>query len=190
MDILGVGGWELALILVITLVVAGPARMIRWAYQLGQFFAKLRVLWAQAAASLQKEFDEAGMDVQVPKDVPTRQTLRRDLTNMVNPLLKDVREPLDEFTEEVRRSRSEVRSAVSPLKSLNGSGSMSDPMGTKPAKPASQAPAPTGTLSSELGVWGAKPTSPAEAQDDKTSNDLGTWGLPRPASDDNPTEEA
>lgn len=173
MEILGVGGWELVLILVIALVVAGPARMIRWAYQMGQFFAKLRVLWAQAAASLQKEFDAAGLDVQVPKDVPTRQTLRRDLTNMVNPLLKDVREPLDEFTEEVRRSRSEVRSAVSPLKSLNGSGSMTDPMGTQAKKPP-QSPAPMATIPPELGIWnGNTPNTPPS---DEASSDLGVWG--------------
>lgn len=175
MEILGVGGWELVAILVIALVVAGPTRMIRWAYLLGQFFAKLRVLWTQAATTLQKEFDEAGVDIQVPKDVPTRQTIRRDITNMVNPLLKDVREPLDEFTEEVRRSRSEVRGAVSSLKSLNGSGSMSDPMGTgaKPAKFA-QPSTPMPSIPPELGVWNSQPAQATEPA--TTLQDLGTWG--------------
>jgi len=188
MDILGVGGWEVVAILVIALVVAGPARMLRWSYVLGQFFAKLRVLWAQAAASLQKEFDEAGMDIQVPKDVPTRQTLRRDLTNMVNPLLRDVREPLDEFTEEVRKTRAEVRGVITSLKPLKGSGSMSDPMGTRPAKPA-EPTTPPASLPSDLGTWGAMPTPTPTAEKHPLSAEFGTWAQSQPVAEpdtDNP----
>lgn len=175
MEILGVGGWEMVAILLITLVVAGPARMIRWAYQIGRFFAKLRVLWSQAAASLQKEFDAAGVDIQVPKDVPTRQTLRRDLNNMVNPLMQEVRAPLDEVSNEVRRTRSEARNAVSPLKSLNGSGSMSDPMGTAPRKPTP--PTATPPLPS-FGTWGQPNDSAANAPKTPPPSDFGTWGQP------------
>ncbi len=164
MDILGIGGGELVAIFVIALVVAGPARMIRWAYLLGQFFAKLRVLWSQAAASLQKEFDEAGMDIKVPKDVPTRQTFRRDIGNMVNPLLRDVREPLDEFTEEVRRTRAEVRETTSSLKSLNGSGSMGSPKPFAPT-PALVIPPP------DLGTWG-KAMDAAQEPDDKPTGEV------------------
>jgi hypothetical protein len=116
------------------------------------------------------------MDIQIPKDVPTRQSLRRDITNMVNPLLKDVREPLDEFNEEIRRSRSEVRNAVSPLKSLGDSGSMSDPMGKGKPKLA-QPPTPMATLPSELGTWSAKPSTTAPSSEQTTTEqDLGTWG--------------
>jgi len=170
MDILGVGGGELVAIFLIALVVAGPTRMIRWAYLLGQFFAKLRVLWAQAAASLQKEFDDAGVNVQVPKDVPTRQTLRRDIGNMVNPLLRDVREPLDEFTEEVRRTRAEVRETTSSLKSLNGLGSMSDPLGVSSPKPFAPPAAPI-VAPSDLGTWG-KAMGAAQKPDDKPTREV------------------
>ena len=36
MDILGIGGGELVLIVLVMLVVAGPKRMIQWAYIAGK----------------------------------------------------------------------------------------------------------------------------------------------------------
>jgi len=45
MEIFGIGGAELVAILIIMLVVAGPKRMIQWAYVLGQYVAKFRAMW-------------------------------------------------------------------------------------------------------------------------------------------------
>ena len=63
MEIFGVGGAELAAILIIMLIVAGPKRMIQWAYVLGQYMAKARAMWAETMTYVQKELNDAGMDV-------------------------------------------------------------------------------------------------------------------------------
>ncbi len=94
MDILGVGGWELVAILIIMLVVAGPKRMITWSYQLGKYISMLRKMWAETAQVLQKEFDEAGVDVQVPKDIPTRNDLNREIGRALTPMTKPFQESL------------------------------------------------------------------------------------------------
>ncbi|MCU0475193.1 MAG: hypothetical protein MUC99_03610 [Anaerolineae bacterium] len=179
MEILGVGGWELALIFVIALVVAGPARMLRWAYQLGRFFAQLRTLWAQAAASLQKEFDEAGVDIQVPKDVPTRQTLRRDLTNMVAPMVKEVRQPLDEVGDELRRTRTELKTAIDDKPAQGAAKPAPSPKPSVPAAP------PSGGM----GTWGAPPPPANGASPATPSPNLGTWGAASPTSAPNGTSQ-
>ena len=88
MDILGVGGWEFVAIFLIMLVVAGPKRMIQWSYTLGKYVAQLRQMWAETAEMLQKEFDEAGVDVKVPKDIPTRATINQEIGRALTPITK------------------------------------------------------------------------------------------------------
>ena len=63
MEILGIGGAEFIAIFIIMLVVAGPKRMIQWAYVMGKYTAKIRAMWAESMTYLQKEFDAAGLDV-------------------------------------------------------------------------------------------------------------------------------
>ena len=105
MDILGVGGAEFLAILIIMLVVAGPKRMIHWAYILGQYTAKARTMWAETMAYVQKEFDEAGVDIQLPKEPPTRRNFNQQITQQVTkafePVTKPVQEALDETKSEV-----------------------------------------------------------------------------------------
>ncbi len=105
MNILGIGGAELVAILIIMLVVAGPQRMVRWAYIMGRQFAKLQKLWQEAAAVLQKEFDEAGVDVQVPKQIPTRGEFQNQVRSAVKPLTR----PIEEVTSEIGRDMDNLR---------------------------------------------------------------------------------
>lgn len=67
MNVLGVGFPELVVIFIIMLVVAGPKRMIQWAYVLGQYTAQLREMWQQTVSALQKELADANIDL--PKDM-------------------------------------------------------------------------------------------------------------------------
>jgi Sec-independent protein translocase protein TatA len=67
MDILGIGGAELVLIVLVMLVVAGPKRMIQWAYIAGKYAGQARRLWQETAEKLQAELDGAGVDVKVPR---------------------------------------------------------------------------------------------------------------------------
>lgn len=101
MEILGIGTAELIAILLIMLVVAGPKRMIQWAYILGQYVAKLRTMWADAMAMVQKEVDAAGLDVQVPKDLPTRANLNRHINKAMNVVTKPAQTAMNEVKAEI-----------------------------------------------------------------------------------------
>jgi Sec-independent protein translocase protein TatA len=114
MDILGIGGWEFVAILLIMLIVAGPKRMIQWSYTLGQYVAKLRRMWAETAAMLQKELDEAGVDLKVPTEPPTRGTLKRE----VNKALSNVTKPIQDTVDEVKKEVEPVREAISLPRTL------------------------------------------------------------------------
>jgi Sec-independent protein translocase protein TatA len=96
MELFGIGTAELIAILIIMLVVAGPKRMIRWAYILGQYTAKIRRLWAETMAVVQKEFDAAGMDITVPREIPTRSTLVSQMNNALSSVTRPVQTALDE----------------------------------------------------------------------------------------------
>jgi Sec-independent protein translocase protein TatA len=102
MEIFGVGGAELIAILIVMLVVAGPKRMIRWAYILGQYTAKLRVLWAESMAYLEKEFRDAGVDVNLPRDIPTKGDLSRQIGQQVNQAMTPVTKPVQDVLGEVQ----------------------------------------------------------------------------------------
>ena len=67
MNILGAGPGELVVVFVIMLVVAGPKRMIKWAYVLGQYTAQLRQMWQQTLDAFRKELADANIDL--PKDL-------------------------------------------------------------------------------------------------------------------------
>jgi Sec-independent protein translocase protein TatA len=133
MNIFGIGELELVLIIVIALIVAGPKRMIQWMYVLGRFVARLRRIWAEAMVMVQRELDQAGVDVEVPKDIPTRGDLRK----MTEKALKPFSEPMQEVVKEVKTVQTElqnttrqtreqmngIRSDLRKTPSTNGTGS-------------------------------------------------------------------
>lgn len=109
MELFGIGGTELIAILIIMLVVAGPKRMIRWAYILGQYAAKIRSMWAETMAVVQKEFDEAGMDVTVPKTIPTRNSLVSQMNNALSGVTRPVQAVMDDVKTEVRDAQTALK---------------------------------------------------------------------------------
>lgn len=116
MNIFGVGGAELVLILLIMLIVAGPKRMARWAYVLGTYVGKLRVVWAQMMDTIQTEIDEAGIDVQLPRTPPTRHEMNRIARDAAKPFTAPVedawRQAQREVSEPVKSARDEANAAV------------------------------------------------------------------------------
>ncbi len=72
---------DMLIILIIMLVVAGPKRMIQWAYTLGRYTAQIRVMLQETMNAVQKEIDEAGLDIR--KDLPTIPSGRFDLMSEV-----------------------------------------------------------------------------------------------------------
>lgn len=115
MDILGVGGWEIVAILLIMLIVAGPKRMISWSYTLGKYVSQLRRMWADTAQMLQKEFDDAGVDVQVPKDIPTRGDLNREIGRALTPVTKPFQETMNATKKELDSAKQSMSLGSTPL---------------------------------------------------------------------------
>lgn len=143
MEILGVGGAELVAILIIALIVAGPKRMIQWAYILGKYTAKARALWAESMSYIQQELKEAGMEVELPKEPPTRASLNRQIAKSLAPVTKPLEEALDE-------TRTQINDVTKQASVTDGNGrSLNLPKA---------APPPTDDSQPNLGTWsGGKP---------------------------------
>ena len=108
MNILGIGGWEFVAILIIMLVVAGPERMVKWARIWGRYVAWAWGAWTDIMEQLQKELDDAGVDVQLPKKPPTRQSLNRAASDMVKPVLQPVQNAVDEVKAEMNQLKQQT----------------------------------------------------------------------------------
>lgn len=124
MNILGIGGPELIIILVLMLVVAGPRRMIQWAYIMGTYVAKFRRMWAETVDVLQQEFDEAGVGIQIPKDIPTRGNLRSQAAKMMSGVTDPVKDTMGQLDAEVKQIGSmaavPTRSVKTTVRTTNG----------------------------------------------------------------------
>lgn len=162
MNILGVGGPELVIILLLMLIVAGPKRMIQWAYVMGTYIAKFRRMWAETVDVLQHEFDEAGVDVTIPKDLPTRGNMRSQAAKMMSTVTDPVKETMGQLDAEVKQigtaTGAAVQSAKPTARTTNGhSASRSTATARKP-KPAGQSGDGFGSWSShesrpDFGSW-------------------------------------
>jgi sec-independent protein translocase protein TatB len=186
MNIFGIGGAELVLVILIAIVVAGPKRMIVWAYQAGRLIGKLRRQWEQVAEVLQKEVDAAGIEAQVPRDLPNRQNITRMVTQAMKPAMDEV----DKAARDVQQQIDPVQGSVQGLQrdlnqtgqevTRNVRGALTKPVAAsspvipltkaKPAATPPAAPAAGSASAPALGTWGgaapAAPEAPA----------LGTWG--------------
>lgn len=134
MNILGIGGWELAVIFVIALVFAGPKRMIQWAYIAGQYLGKLRIVWRNLMETVQKEFDQAGVDIKVPKDIPTRNEMGRITRQALEPFTAPMKQAMDEVEKEaqtVQQLAGDLQSNTSPNGNHNPDTSASNPSDTE-----------------------------------------------------------
>ncbi|MBZ0284225.1 MAG: hypothetical protein K8L97_26030 [Anaerolineae bacterium] len=141
MDILGIGGAELIAILIVMLVVAGPKRMIQWAYVLGTYMAKLRAMWAEVMSAVQQELKESGVDVELPKELPKHGNLNRQFNQQVQKVMSPVTKPIEDTLKEasVSVNTPNTQSAV--------------PEGNGAAKPKPQPSAPPPNDKSDFGSW-------------------------------------
>lgn len=196
MDILGIGTWELVAIILVMLVVAGPKRMIAWSYQLGKYVSVLRSMWSDAAKSIQREFDQAGVDIQVPKDLPTRAALTKEVGRFVQNAGQPLRDPLQEVNSELKDVRDSLRTAPE-----NGAAIGRPPRTYAPSLPphpasstaqesdavnAVEPPAPAASPAHRLAEMGRNGSAngssngadhrPADAPAGESANSFGTWG--------------
>jgi Sec-independent protein translocase protein TatA len=168
MDILGVGGWEIVAILLIMLIVAGPKRMISWSYTLGKYVSQLRRMWADTAQMLQKEFDDAGVDVQVPKDIPTRGDLNREIGRALTPVTKPFQETMSAAKKEMDTTKQAMSLGSTSLTPKAAPITTTPPATptTPPIPPPAAPPTPTVQPIEE------KPAAPANGNGHA---DFGTW---------------
>jgi Sec-independent protein translocase protein TatA len=112
MNIFGVGGAELVLIILIMLVIAGPKRMVHWAYYIGQWVGKFRKMWSEVVDVIQKEMDDAGVDVKIPKDLPTRQNLGKYVSELSKPYTKELQQAMKDVEKPVKETIDEAEKVV------------------------------------------------------------------------------
>ena len=173
MNFLGIGAWELVAILLIMLVFAGPKRMIHWSYVLGQHVAKFRKIWSETVDIVQKEFDDAGVGIKLPKEPPTRKSLNRSVSDAVKPITKPVQDTLGEV-------QKDLDSVKEVSDSLNKT--------AKPARPALPAPAKAKAASKPkaaepvaMGSWSGIDSA---TKPESNGANLGSWS--RAANDSKP----
>jgi Sec-independent protein translocase protein TatA len=160
MNILGVGGPELVVILLIMLVIAGPRRMAKWAYIMGTYIAKFRRMWEETVDVLQKEFDDAGVDIKVPRELPTRGSLNQQARKVMGTVTDPVQETLNQVNTEVKQIKETTTSTTKALDTtVRGTNGKSTPR-TRPVNGAVGASSESG-----FGSWSSHEARP----------DFGSW---------------
>jgi Sec-independent protein translocase protein TatA len=175
MNFFGVGGAEIIAILVIMLVFAGPKRMIHWSYVLGTYVSKFRKMWSQTVDLVQKEFDEAGVDITLPKEPPTRQSLNRAITDAVKPMTDPLQQSLGEVKKDMDAFQ-ELSDTLQDKKPVSSAGKVAN---TAAATGAVKLPAPKNTAKSEARKTQEKPAKGQAAG----SPNLGSWSGDNIAAD-------
>lgn len=163
MELFGVGGTELILIIIIAMVVAGPKRVAQWMYYVGKFVARLQRMWSEMMQVIQQELKESGMDVELPKTPPTRQSINQAARNMLKPYTQE----LDEAKKDIERDLETVQREANIKQNVLISNQI------KQNAQNGNSPKPTPDVSSNGN------TPPAESP-----TTFGTWSMP------NSTEES
>jgi Sec-independent protein translocase protein TatA len=88
-NFLGIGLWELGLIFVLLFTVAGPKRMVKWAFELGRYAAQLRKMFQETMDAFKREIDLSDLDIR--KDMPALPTQRFDIVKEANKLVNETK---------------------------------------------------------------------------------------------------
>jgi Sec-independent protein translocase protein TatA len=151
MNILGVGPAEIIVVFIIMLAVAGPKRMVQWAYQIGRYTAQLRAMFQETMNAVQKELAASGLDV--TKDLPS------------------IPKSFDIVSEAAKVINSEVSSTTSAINSTLSSTTPTTPTAPTPQSP--QAPASSAAPSDNSANTGSNPgnsTPSANGAEPKTDD--------------------
>jgi Sec-independent protein translocase protein TatA len=111
MNIFGIGPSELAIILLLMLIVAGPKRMAQWAYVMGQYMAKMRVMWQETSLILKKELEDAGIEPEVVDtfgQLANPRTRNAVISKPLDKLVDDMKKPITESLAPVEEAMKEM----------------------------------------------------------------------------------
>ncbi|MBC8098415.1 MAG: hypothetical protein H7Y11_03155 [Armatimonadetes bacterium] len=157
MNFFGMGETELLVIVVMALIIAGPKRMIEWMYVLGRWTGRLRTMWAETSALLQKEIDATGIDMKVPKELPTRQNITRMAQTAMKPLNDSAKAAMNEVKQVERDIKnSAALSNGSPAKSTTPNIPITPVLPKPDPTAAPTTPASASSPESGFGTWSAK----------------------------------
>jgi Sec-independent protein translocase protein TatA len=179
MNVLGVGGSELLIVLLVMLVIAGPKRMIHWSYVLGQHMAKFRRMWSETVDIVQQEFDEAGVGIQLPKDVPTRGSLQKQAGKVVGGVTAPVQDTLKEVNTQLGDIKTGTREAAGSANTVTrgNNGAQTVLKVDKSPKPAMQSiAAAESAAGGSAAVASVRTTAPARRKlSGREDEDFGAW---------------
>lgn len=179
MNVLGVGGSELLIVLLIMLVIAGPKRMIHWSYVLGRHMAKFRRMWSETVDIVQQEFDEAGVGIQLPKDVPTRGSLQKQAGKVVGGVTAPVQDTLKDVNTQLGDIKTGTREAAGTANTVarGSNGAQSVLKVDKSPKPAMQsiAAAESAATASTAVASGRKAAPSRRKLSAGKGGDFGAW---------------
>jgi Sec-independent protein translocase protein TatA len=186
MNIFGIGGAELILIIIIMLVIAGPKRMATWAVIMGRYAGKVRTMWSEVVDVVQKEIDEAGVDIKLPKEPPTRQNMGTWLNDAVKPFT----DPIQQMGNQLEKDFDEDIKVLKEASKVDLNSPAKKATGNTAAKAASasaakQAPKQPAKAASTLGSWGGATAAKAS----ESANTLGTWGQGKAAANGTSSEQ-
>jgi Sec-independent protein translocase protein TatA len=182
MNIFGIGEVELVLIILIALIVAGPKRMIQWMYVLGRWTARLRKMWSDASEMIQKEVNEAGLDIEIPKELPNRNNIRQAAAKALKPFSEPVKEAVDEvrtvgkeLDSTVKQTRESVRGVQNDVR--NAGRQLKTPASTPVTSNGSVAngTSSNGTTSNGAGNTPSTRTTNTPTDQDASDSAFGTW---------------
>jgi Sec-independent protein translocase protein TatA len=121
MNVLGMGIPEILVIFVIMMVLFGPKQMVKWAYDIGRYTAKMRAMFQETMDAFQKEMNASGLS-DVTKD------LGKEVTNLRSTGFDIV----SEASKVINNVDSEVKSTATAASTLLSDSAASEPKTTPP----------------------------------------------------------
>jgi len=120
-NILGMGIPEVLVIFVIMMVLFGPKQMVKWAYDIGRYTAKMRAMFQETMDAFQKEMNASGLSDGT-----------KDLGKEVNNLRSTSFDIVSEASKVINSVDSEVKSTATAASTLLSDSAASEPKPTPP----------------------------------------------------------
>lgn len=72
----GIGGWEFVLLVIIVMIVLGPERMVKHAFQAGKWARHFRRFWKESAGVLKEQLHDLETDARDGIDLPNMEDIK------------------------------------------------------------------------------------------------------------------
>ena len=72
----GIGGWEFVLLVIIVMIVLGPERMVKHAFQAGKWARHFRRFWKESAGVFKEQLHDLETDARDGIDLPNMEDIK------------------------------------------------------------------------------------------------------------------